>query len=124
MRRMSDEDLEELLLGLRKSLEASYQAQLELVELVLRVIREPADEQPVVMPDALVEPDPSAGPYTRQALIRGGRSTISVEEAAKYLGIGRTRAYQCVRNGEIPSLRLGHKWVVPVQALLQMLASR
>ncbi len=45
----------------------------------------------------------------------------SVEEAAKILGIGRSAAYQAVRTGEIPSIRIGRRLLVPVQALEQLL---
>jgi excisionase family DNA binding protein len=48
-------------------------------------------------------------------------ATISVEEAGKWLGIGRNTAYSCVRRGEIPSLRLGRRLVVPTAKLLELL---
>jgi excisionase family DNA binding protein len=35
------------------------------------------------------------------------RSTYDVDEAARILGIGRSAAYEAVRRGEIPSIRLG-----------------
>jgi excisionase family DNA binding protein len=50
--------------------------------------------------------------------------TISVEEAAKLLGIGRNTAYDCVKRGEIPSLRLGRRLVVPVGKLMELLGER
>jgi excisionase family DNA binding protein len=59
--------------------------------------------------------------YTRDELIRSGALTISVEEAGKFLGVGRAAAYECVRNGEIPSLALGRRRLVSVTALLRML---
>ena len=34
------------------------------------------------------------------------RRTYTVEEAAQILGISRSLAYECVKNGEIASLRL------------------
>ncbi len=49
------------------------------------------------------------------------KRTYSVEEAAKILGIGRSAAYQAVRTGEIPSIRIGRRLLVPVQALEQLL---
>lgn len=49
------------------------------------------------------------------------RLTITVEEAAARLGISRTLAYELVRRGEIPSLRLGRRRLVPVHALDLML---
>ena len=64
---------------------------------------------------------PRFAEYTRQALIDSGRLTITVEETGRFIGIGRGAAYECVRNGEIPSLSLGRKRLVPVPALLKML---
>ncbi len=57
-----------------------------------------------------------------------GRSTMqkrtySVEEAAKILGIGRSAAYQAVRTGEIPAIRIGKRLLIPVQALEQLLST-
>ena len=49
------------------------------------------------------------------------RLTISVEEAAALLGLGRTAAYEAARRGEIPSRRLGRRVIVPVPALLDWL---
>lgn len=41
--------------------------------------------------------------------------------AAGVLGIGRTLAYGMAERGEIPTIRLGSRVVVPVPALLRML---
>lgn len=49
------------------------------------------------------------------------RATITVEEAAKLLGIGRTAAYQAARRGQLPTRRLGRRLLVPVPALLEWL---
>jgi excisionase family DNA binding protein len=51
------------------------------------------------------------------------RKTYSVVETAKVLGIGRSAAYQAVNAGEIPSIRIGGRLLVPVQALEQLLSS-
>lgn len=45
------------------------------------------------------------------------RRTYTVEEAAQILGISRSHAYECVRSGDIPSLRLRRRIVVPAHAL-------
>ena len=42
---------------------------------------------------------------------------VSVEEAARLLGIGRKLAYQLVAEGRIPSIRLGGRRVVPLARL-------
>ena len=51
------------------------------------------------------------------------RKTLSVEEAAEALGIGRTLAYEAVRRGEIPTVRIGRRLLVPRTALDQLLAA-
>ena len=49
------------------------------------------------------------------------RLTLTVEEAAGLLGISRTLAYELVTRGELPSLRLGRRLVVPRRALEALL---
>lgn len=48
-------------------------------------------------------------------------AVLTVEEAAKLLRIGRGPAYEAVRRGEIPSVKLGRTIRVPRAALLSML---
>lgn len=48
--------------------------------------------------------------------------TMSVTQAAEVLGISRTTAYECVRTGDLPALRLGGRIVVPTQAIDDLLA--
>jgi excisionase family DNA binding protein len=38
---------------------------------------------------------------------------LTVEEAAQVLRIGRTAAYEAVRRGEVPSIRVGRRLLVP-----------
>ena len=49
------------------------------------------------------------------------RATISVDEAALLLGVGRTAAYEAARRGQLPTRRLGRRLFVPVPALLEWL---
>jgi excisionase family DNA binding protein len=49
------------------------------------------------------------------------RSTLNVEEVAAQLGISRAVAYEAVRTGRIPSLRIGRRLLVPRRALDAML---
>ena len=51
------------------------------------------------------------------------RLTYTVEEAAQLLGISRGLAYELVKAGEIPSVQLGRRLVVPRAALHSMLAA-
>jgi predicted DNA-binding transcriptional regulator AlpA len=48
-------------------------------------------------------------------------ATISDEQTAEVLGVGRTAAYDAARRGEFPTRRLGRRLVVPVPALLEWL---
>lgn len=48
-------------------------------------------------------------------------ATMTVTQAATVLGISRASAYECVRLGSIPSLRLGRRIVIPVRALEALL---
>ena len=50
------------------------------------------------------------------------RLAFSVEEAAKKLGIGRTAAYLATQRGEIPTVRIGGRVLVPKAALDRLLA--
>jgi len=46
---------------------------------------------------------------------------MTVDEAAEALGISRSHAYELVRTGDLPSVRLGRRLVVPVRTLMAML---
>lgn len=50
------------------------------------------------------------------------RATLSVVEAGRLLGIGRHAAYAAAKRGELPSIRLGGRVVVPRAALERLLA--
>lgn len=52
-----------------------------------------------------------------------GKATITVEQTATILGLGRTAAYEAARRGEFPARRLGRRVVVPVPALLDWLGA-
>lgn len=49
------------------------------------------------------------------------RKTLTVAEVAKILGIGRRQAYDAVHRGEIPSIRLGGRYVISRRVLDDML---
>lgn len=44
-------------------------------------------------------------------------AVISIEDAGKILGLGRSAAYAAAQRGEIPVLALGRRRVVPVARL-------
>src|SRR4051794_31197472 len=47
--------------------------------------------------------------------------TLTVETAGRYLGISRPTAYEGVRTGDIPSVRVGKRLLVPTAALRRLL---
>lgn len=49
------------------------------------------------------------------------RQTVSIEEAATFLGVSRWLAYELVKRGELPTVRLGRRVLVPRAALDRML---
>ena len=49
------------------------------------------------------------------------RATLTVEQAGELLGISRGLAYEAVRRGEIPSVRIGRRILVPAAALRALL---
>jgi len=49
------------------------------------------------------------------------RLTITVEEAARLLGISRGLAYEMARIGKIPTIRFGRRLLVPRRALERLL---
>ena len=49
------------------------------------------------------------------------RRTYTVEEAAQILGISRSSAYEAVRKGEIPIIKIGKLLRVPAAQLDRLL---
>ena len=50
--------------------------------------------------------------------------TITVPDVGKVLGIGRSQAYEAVRRGEIPTIKIGRRILVPTKALERMLEAK
>lgn len=46
--------------------------------------------------------------------------TLTVVEAAALLGVGRDSLYAAIDRGEVPSLRIGRRLVVPTAALRRL----
>jgi excisionase family DNA binding protein len=45
---------------------------------------------------------------------------MSIEDAAKALGVSRGLAYEAARKGELPTIRLGRRLLVPTARLLEL----
>ncbi|ESY20382.1 DNA-binding protein [Mesorhizobium sp. L2C085B000] len=49
------------------------------------------------------------------------RQTVTIAEAAKVLGIGRNAGYEAAHRGEIPTIKIGKRILVPRAALDKLL---
>ncbi len=58
------------------------------------------------------EPEPNAG-----------REAVSVEDAARRAGVSRTFLYQRISSGELPTVKVGKRRLVRVEALRRWLKS-
>jgi excisionase family DNA binding protein len=54
--------------------------------------------------------------------LKSNRLTMSITDAARKLGVGRNTAYEAARAGEIPTIRIGKKILVPLAAFENYLA--
>lgn len=51
-----------------------------------------------------------------------GRHAVTVDEAARLLGLGRMSVYRAIERGGIPNAGLGHAKRIPTWFLVQRLA--
>jgi excisionase family DNA binding protein len=51
------------------------------------------------------------------------RLTMTIPEAARKLGIGRNQGYVVAHSGQIPTIKIGKRLLVPVAALENKLLS-
>ena len=77
-------------------------------------------------PDGIKAPSRRAGSSRRVWTVEAVRALGTVTDvptAGQILGIGRTKAYQLVRRQSVPVpiLKIGRRYVGPVQGLLQVL---
>ncbi len=54
----------------------------------------------------------------KRSRVRG--KTMTIPEAARELGIGRNSAYAAAKRGEIPTIRIGSRILVPCAAFERM----
>lgn len=61
--------------------------------------------------------------HTLQALLRGP-AVLSIPEAGRFMGLGRTASYSAARRGILPTIKVGErKVVVPTARLAALLGS-
>jgi len=56
-------------------------------------------------------------------LIDAGRDVCSVPEAAEILDLSVGSAYAAARAGELPAIRVGRRFIVPVRRLAELLGA-
>lgn len=47
--------------------------------------------------------------------------TVTVEEAGRLLGLSRGSAYEAAKRGDLPTIRIGRRYLVPTAPLRRML---
>lgn len=71
-------------------------------------------------PDLGANQEGQSQQYISVAML-ASRLTCTIPEAAQLLGIGRDAAYAAAHRGEIPTLAIGRRLIVPVPRLLELL---
>jgi excisionase family DNA binding protein len=49
------------------------------------------------------------------------RPTVTIDEACRMLGVSRTTAYEAAKSGQLPTISLGRRLLVPTAVLRRML---
>ena len=58
------------------------------------------------------------------SLVSNERLVFTVEEARRLIGLSRGLMYDAIHRGEIPSMRIGRRILIPRAALQQMLEGK
>lgn len=80
-----------------------------------------------VLPLALTAVPPSLPASRRHSrdmdlyLVPPTARLLSIEQAARCLGIGRTTMFDLIRDGAVETVRIGHRHLVPVEALAEFI---
>ena len=53
----------------------------------------------------------------RSITFLGEQQVLTVEEAGKVLGLSRASSYQAAARGDIPTIRIGRRLLVPIKGL-------
>ena len=68
--------------------------------------------RPVPHHSALIEPSEA-----QLGAVPTGRLALSLSEAAEALGVGRTTVYRLTSSGQLPSIQIGKRRLIPVHVL-------
>lgn len=59
----------------------------------------------------------------KMVALKGLPPTLTVEQAGQLLGISRRSAYRAANTGELPTIKLGRRLLVPTARVLDLLLS-
>ena len=48
---------------------------------------------------------------------------VTIEDVMEMLGIGRTLAYDIIRNGRLKTVKIGKRYIIPKQSVINFLAT-
>lgn len=48
---------------------------------------------------------------------------VSVPRAGRTIGLGRNASYEAAKRGDLPTIKIGRRLIVPLEALKRMLGS-
>ena len=97
---------------------------LRLARLPVRSTRSPTPRPPVAgkqLGECVCLVSAARKVYEQAGVMTVSKSTLTVEETAELLGISRGLAFQAVARGDIPSIRIGRRILVPVARLRTLL---
>ncbi len=90
----------------------------EAIHLIAKILAEAyIEEKNKLNKHSSVVPDNDTVIYLQQ----NQKLTLTVDEATKLLGIGRSKAYEMINTGEIPSVKFGRKILIPRNRLIGMI---
>src|SRR5262245_57513056 len=89
--------------------------------LVLNHLRRQHSDSPTQEPQAPSEAEPESQPDEDDDHDDHEPLTLTVGQAAQVLGVGRNSAYNAIKAGTIPAIRIGKVYRVPTAALKKML---
>ena len=118
---MKQSEVETILAKLEASIEASHQAQMELLHAIRRLFRE---EEAIPQPERVVERDPDVELAALDEAAFDGlpnEAVFTVQEVAKLFRVGKSSIYEAVRQRRLPSVKLGNQIRIPRRALVAFL---
>ena len=75
-------------------------------------------------PGAVSNAPPSTQTDNFNVLMDDCRMSCTVPEAGRIIGVSRNSAYLAAKRGELPTVRIGRRLLVPLPALMEMLSAK